>query len=124
MDPFKVEHSTLAPGVSQLTIDGTVDPSNVTLLKNAFDELFKKGIVKVVVDLKRVKYLSSSGLACFITSLDTAVGSGGQLIFIAAPPQISRIAELLGLSDVFTFVDDEAAALEQFAKTGPKNPKG
>jgi anti-anti-sigma regulatory factor len=69
-----------------------------------------------------VKYISSSGLAAFITSLDVASEKGGHLIFIAAPPQISRISELLGLSDVFSFTEDEGKALDLFAKRSL--PKG
>jgi anti-anti-sigma factor len=115
MEALKIEVSKLTDDVWKLTIDGVVDPSNAAALQSAFDDLFKKGVAKVVIDLKRVKYLSSSGIACFITALDVAIGKGGHLVFIAAPPQISRIAELLGLSEVFTFADDEAAALEQFA---------
>lgn len=117
MDALKIEASTLTTDVWKLTLDGVVDPSNAASLQSAFEDLFKNGATRVVIDLKRVKYLSSSGIACFITALDVAMGKGGQLVFIAAPPQISRIADLLGLSEVFTFVDDEAAALEQLARS-------
>src|ERR1041384_463378 len=122
MDALKIETSAVKPEVWKLTLDGVVDPSNAVALQAAFDDLFKKGASRVIVDLKRVKYLSSSGIACFITALDVAMGKGGQLIFIAAPPQISRIAELLGLSEVFTFVDDEAAALEQLTGGSEERP--
>ena|SRR2546425_13373253 len=120
MELLKIDESQLTPDVWKLSLDGVVDPSNATALQSAFDGLFKRGAAKVVVDLKHVKYLSSSGIACFITALDVAIGKGGHLVFIAAPPQISRIADLLGLSEVFTFVDDEKSALDQLASGGAK----
>ena len=113
---LEVASSDLTPSVRKIGISGTVDPSNLLLLKNAIDDSFKKGIYKLVIDLKGANYISSAGIACFITSLDVATDNGGQMIFIAAPPQVQRIAEILMLSDVFSFADDEKSALAMLSK--------
>jgi anti-anti-sigma factor len=102
----------LAPGLARLELRGNMDPTRVHLLKEALDGLFSRQIFKVVVDLRGAKYLSSSGIACFITSLDTAIDHGGRFAFIAADKQVQRIAQILMLADVFTFAADEASAVE------------
>ncbi len=112
MDSLKVSTTDLLPGISRVSIEGTVDPSNAGIMKNAIDALFARGVYKLVMDLKGARYISSTGIGCFITSLDVATGNGGQIAFIAADHQIQRIAQILMLSDVFLFVDDEKAAIE------------
>jgi len=109
---LKIHCLELSPEVWKIDIEGTVDPTNISILKNAIDGIFNKGIYKLVLDLKGAEYISSTGIGCFITSLDVATEHAGQILFIAAPPQIQRIADILMLSEVFTFVDDEKSALE------------
>ena len=118
MDSLKVDTAELKADVWKIAIKGTVDPQNITILKNAIDGAFKKNVYKLIIDLKGADYISSTGIACFITSLDVATDHGGKLYFIAAPPQIQRIAEILMLSDVFAFVDDEKTALDKLSRRG------
>jgi anti-anti-sigma factor len=115
-DALNIVVTDVAPGIARLSMQGSVDPTRVNVLKDALEALFARKVFKVIVDLKGAKYLSSSGIACFITSLDTATANGGQFAFIAADQQIQRIAQILMLSDVFIFVPDEPAALERLAK--------
>jgi anti-anti-sigma factor len=115
-DALNLSIADVAPGIAKLSMQGSVDPTRVGVLKDALDALFARKVFKVIIDLKGAKYLSSSGIACFITSLDTATANGGTFAFIAADQQIQRIAQILMLSDVFIFVPDEASALERLSK--------
>jgi anti-anti-sigma factor len=116
METLKVDVEDIRPGIARVSLHGVVDPARVGILKDAIEGLFARGVVKLVMDLKGAKYIASSGIACFITSLDQASSHGGKIVFIAADHQVQRIAQILMLSDVFSFVDDEAAALKLLGK--------
>jgi anti-anti-sigma factor len=116
MEHIKVSVAELTPGVWELRIEGSLDWSNFAKVETAIEDIFKKGIYKVVVNLKGTKYISSAGFGCFISSLDTAMKNNGDLVFAATPPEIQDVFNILGLSKILRFAEDEKAAVAQFRK--------
>ncbi len=114
MERIKVETTSIAEGVSQIRLEGSLDWSNFGQVEAAIDELFKKGCYKIVVNLAGAKYISSAGFGCFISSLDVAMKHGGDMIFAGTPPEIQDVFNILGLSKILRFADSEKAALEIF----------
>ena len=115
-DHIKIETHELAEGVWEVRIEGSLDWSNFARAETALDDIFKKGHYKIVVNLKATTYISSSGFGCFISSLDTARKNHGDLVFTATPPEILDVFNILGLSKILRFADDEKAALALFQK--------
>lgn len=115
-DHIRVESSELAPGIWQVKLDGSLDWSNFGMVEAAIESLFKKGIYKLVVNLKATKYISSAGFGCFIGSLDTAMKNNGDIIFAATPAEIQDVFNILGLSKILRFTDTAEEALALFRK--------
>lgn len=111
MSHFRIQALEITPEVFQVRIGGTVDASNIVMLKSAIDVVFAKGIYKQLVDLKEAEWVSSSGFGFFITSVDVARANGGDIVFVPSPPQIRMIADLLGLSGVLSCADDLESGL-------------
>jgi anti-anti-sigma factor len=118
MNPFKVEVFELTPGVWELRITGSVDPFSIGILKRALENAFDQGVYRLIVNLKEVSWIASSGFGYFITSIDTARENGGQLVFMPEMPQMKQLADLLGLSETMLFADDVDAAVNQMALAG------
>jgi anti-anti-sigma factor len=116
MDHIRVESGEIAPGVWELRIEGSLDWSNFAKVETAIEDIFKKGVYKVVVNLKGTRYISSAGFGCFISSLDTAMKNNGDLVFASTPPEIQDVFNILGLSKILRFADDAKSAVEQFKK--------
>ena len=116
LEHIKVSVAELAAGVWELRIEGSLDWSNFAKVETAIEDIFKKVIYKVVVNLKGTKYISSAGFGCFISSLDTAMKNNGDLVFAATPPEIQDVFNILGLSKILRFAEDEKAAVAQFRK--------
>ena len=116
MQNIKVESSPLSEGIYQIRIEGSLDWSNFGRVESTIEEIFKKGIYKIVVNLQQAKYISSAGFGCFISSLDTAMKKGGDIIFAGTPPEIQDVFNILGLSKILRFADDEKAAMGLFGK--------
>ena len=81
MDNIKVQTGELAAGVWQVRIEGSLDWSNFGKVEAAIDEIFKRGVYRIVVNLRETRYISSAGFGCFISSLDTAMKNEGDIIF-------------------------------------------
>ena len=116
MENIKVESAPLSDGVWELRIDGSLDWSNFAKVETAIEEIFKKGVYKVVINLKGTKYISSAGFGCFISSLDTAMKNNGDLVFASTPSEIQDVFNILGLSKILRFADTADAALALFKK--------
>ena len=113
MEHIKVETRELAEGVYELKLEGSLDWSNFAKVESAIEEIFKKGIYKIVVNLRDTKYISSAGFGCFISSLDTAMKNNGDIVFAATPPEIQDVFNILGLSKILRFAKSEEEAIAQ-----------
>lgn len=112
MEYITVRSRPLAPDVVELTIEGALDWSNYAKVEAALEEIFQKQIFNIVVNLSRAQYISSAGFGCFIQSMDTAMSSGGRVVFAGTPPHIQEVFHILGLSKILTFVATPEEALE------------
>lgn len=116
MDPIQVETAEAAPGIWEIRIVGSLDWSNFAKVENAIESVFKQGCYRLIVNLKGTRYISSAGFGCFISSLDTAMKHEGDLVFAGTPPEIQDVFNILGLSKILRFAEDEKAALAMFKK--------
>lgn len=110
MGLMQLDTEALTPAISCIRVHGEVDSSNVTQLKEAFDQIFAKGVFNVVLNMEKTRYVSSSGVGCIVAAYTTAVHSGGRIVFASAPLQVVEIFRVIGLGQILKFVRDEAAA--------------
>jgi len=61
-----------------------------------------EGAGKVLVDLSRVTYIDSSGVASLVEALQAAKRNGGRFALVAASDPTRRVLELARLDKVFT----------------------
>jgi anti-sigma B factor antagonist len=67
----------------------------------------------VLVDLSRVDYIDSSGIASLVESLQTARKSGGNLFIVSASEAALKVLELARLDKVFTICNTIDDAIEK-----------
>jgi anti-sigma B factor antagonist len=68
----------------------------------------EEGIKTVVIDLQKVRYISSSGLGLLITLLTKMKNTGGELLLTAPSEHVKKlllITKLNGIFKVFDSVD-------------------
>ena len=116
MENIKVETASLEGGVIEIRITGSLDWSNFAKVETSIEDLFKKNVYKLIINLKNCKYISAAGFGCFISSLDTAMKHQGDIVFASTPPEIQDVFNILGLAKILRFAPDTAAALAHFAK--------
>jgi anti-anti-sigma factor len=92
-----------APRVS---VDGEVDASTAAILLNAVTSVLTSLTPdRLIVDLSRARFFSTSGLAVLITLRDRLLPLGGELVIVAAEGTVAhRVVTRTGLDSVFTLV--------------------
>ncbi len=113
MEHLRVDTRSISTEIWELSISGSLDWSNFAKVEGAIDEIFRRGVYKIVVNLREAKYISSAGFGCIISSLDTAMKNNGDLIFAATPAEIQDVFNILGLSKILRFADDAQQAAAQ-----------
>ncbi|MBT3238498.1 MAG: STAS domain-containing protein [Rhodospirillaceae bacterium] len=59
----------------------------------------------ILIDLSKVEYIDSSGIASLVECLQTARKSGSDLVLVAVSESALRVLELARLDKVFTICD-------------------
>ena len=71
---------------------------------------------RIVIDFRKVAYLSSTGFAAIFKLVSRARAEGRQVKFCAMEHGVRLGAEIVGLDKVAEIHDDEGAALRAFAQ--------
>ena len=89
---------------------------DAALLKNKLHELVDSGKKLVVVDLKAVEFLNSSGLAMLISSLTAMRNAGGDLKIANASVKIETVIKVTKLGIMFENYSSVEAAITALKK--------
>ena len=111
MPDFDIQVELGEEGTATVTVLGFLDAHTFERMDATLEGLFDEGCYRVIVDLGGVDYISSAGAGVFISGVDTAQENEGDLVLIRVTPDVQEVFELLGLTQILTFADDETAAL-------------
>lgn len=75
-------------------------------LRNEIVKVFEGGNSKVVLDLKGVKYIDSSGFGCLLSIMKSARNNYSIIKFANPEPSVMQILITLNLHTVFDIYDD------------------
>ena len=95
-------------------LNGRLDAYNSNLVENKLDELIDSGKIKMVADLSRVEYISSSGLRVMLSSLKKLNKLGGALKLSSLQPYVREVFEIAGFTQLFQIYDSEDEAVISF----------
>lgn len=91
-----------------------LDAHNSGGLKNQMLKLFEEGKNNLVVDLKAVRFVDSSGLGALVSGFKNASSRNGNLKLAGLQLQVKSMFELTRLHRVFEIYTDTDEALASF----------
>jgi anti-sigma B factor antagonist len=100
--------------VTLLELDGGLDHTTTALLVAKMDELLEEGAGRVVLDLNRLKYASSWGLAALVRVHHHYAARGGRIAFAnlhTTLASILRMSRLDRLFDIHPTVEEAVRSL-------------
>lgn len=89
------------PRVLRLALTGDLDADGARVVRRALEAHIAAGRLDVTIDLDRVGFLDSSGLASLIVALRHARERGGDIRVSATNERIRRLLEVTALARVF-----------------------
>jgi anti-sigma B factor antagonist len=98
-------------GVLVVRVDGDIDTLTSPLLTSYLADQFAAGPQVLVLDLSRVQFLGSAGLAALIMAREEAGRRDVKLRLVSASHAVLRPLAATGLSNEFDVYDNTAAAL-------------
>jgi anti-anti-sigma factor len=101
-DPFRCE---IVPGNGRVVVRlaGELDRSTVPLLEERLREALDGGGRQLVVDLRGLDFMDSTGLTLLVRWGRGAEQDGYELALVPGEPRVHRLFELTGLDSRFTF---------------------
>lgn len=97
-------------GVAIVTIDGEINISTSPQLKKDMEKLANP---KLVINLGKVGYVDSSGLATLVEVLKKARSKGGALYLTHLSDKVRSLFEITKLDKLFGICPDDATAVSK-----------
>jgi len=69
---------------------------------------------KIIIDLKGVEYIDSSGFSCLLSAMRTVKNNYGVLKFVNPEPNVMELLKMLHLDTVFMIFDDMDLCIRSF----------
>jgi anti-sigma B factor antagonist len=92
-------------------VGGEIDLSTAPKLRTRIDTLIHDGSRALVVDLERVRFLDSSGLAALIAAMKGMQEAGGRLVICCGQESVLKVFKVTGLDRVFAIHGSVAEAI-------------
>lgn len=83
-------------------------------IKDGITKVFDNSNSKVIIDLKGVEYIDSSGFGCFLSVMKTARSNYGTVKFANPEPAVFELFKVLHLHTVFQIYEDLDTCLRSF----------
>jgi anti-sigma B factor antagonist len=98
-----IVEATPTPGDSWpvVKVSGEVDIQTSPVLEEHVQRVLNDGASSMVVDLGETTFLDSTGLSVLIAGLKRCQDAGGTMRVVSPPPNVRRVFEVTGLTDVF-----------------------
>ena len=100
--------------VSLVDVSGRLTSFEGGTFREAILGLLKRGHRNILLNLKNLDYLDSSGIGELVRNYLAVVKKGGAMKVVGLAPKVEEILKVTQLYQVFPEFPDEASALESF----------
>lgn len=95
-------------------VEGDIDINSSPGIKKSFDKLISSRAPKIVVNLSKVAYVDSSGLATLVEILKNMRSYGGKMRLTNLSSKVRSLFEITKLEKLFEIMADEQDAISTF----------
>lgn len=106
MNLFDVAITRREPDAVYIALSGDLDLSTLDQLKEALDGRLDGAAERVVMDLRELTFLDSSGLRLILSLHASLQEGGGRLVLVKGPRRVHRVLELTRADEELEIVAD------------------
>jgi anti-anti-sigma factor len=108
---FSLTVEQMAPNVLRVALSGELDLTRTLLLDSELQAVEARHPEAVIIDLRRLDFVDSSGIARLLGARRRAARGGWQLLIVRGSEAVQRIMSLAAVDRALRFVDDPYEAL-------------
>ena len=97
-------------------LEGRLDAFHAPTVRDALIRAVEQGHIKIAVDLAKVTFMDSTGLAALVAGMFRAREQGGDLRLACVREPVCVIFELTHMDTTFVLTDNVGAAIESFSE--------
>jgi anti-sigma B factor antagonist len=109
-----IDKVDLSPDTFLIKVGGYVDTTTSQELDRTLEDLLKKEVIRFVIDLEDVDYISSAGWGIFISEIKAIRRKGGDIKLVKMAPDVLEVFELLEFHRILKSYDSVDEALTDF----------
>lgn len=94
--------------VKVLCPEGMLDASKAVQFRQQVKDLINEGTNLILIDLKKVNFMDSSGLGALVLALKMVREKGGRLFLMSLNDQVQMLFELTNTGHLFEIVNDRS----------------
>jgi anti-anti-sigma factor len=91
-----------------------IDALNTDEIRETILKVLDNSNSKVIIDLKGVEYVDSSGFGCFLSVMKASRSNYGVLKFVNPEPKVTELLEMLHLQTVFQIYSNLETCIRSF----------
>ena len=103
-----------ANDISILNFSGRLDAYSAGEIEKKLDSLIESGNIKLVLNLEKMEYISSSGLRVFLAQLKKVRKQQGDIKLACMKPYIKEVFDIAGFTQLFNIFENEDNAIKNF----------
>ena len=108
---MKIHVKTDTLGVRWIELAGDLDFHTSPQVRQELGKITEGEVRKLLIDLKKVGYIDSSGLATFVELFQKIKKGGGKLILFNLSQAVRSVFEIAKLDSIFQLARDQQEAL-------------
>lgn len=108
---MKINHKQ-KDDIRVIELSGELDFHSSPLLRDLLQKILSEKVSKILVDLKKISYIDSSGLATFIEAFQKIKHGNGRLVLAGLVPQVRSVFEIAKLDHIFEMHASDEEALK------------
>ncbi|MFH1422284.1 MAG: STAS domain-containing protein [Planctomycetota bacterium] len=104
------------PKTAVITLSGFIETPQARKLRKVLDEVEQHGVNRVLFDISKVPFVSSTGLSLLVSYSNTKKAEWGEdpVIIIGPAPSVEKAMQVLGLASLFCIMPDLSSAMSKF----------
>ena len=108
---MKIQVQTEGEGLEIVKLEGDLDFHCAPELREQLSKLVGRQASKILVDLQKVQYIDSSGLATFVELFQKMKRYGGKLVLFNLAQSVRGVFEIAKLDSIFKLAQNQDEAL-------------
>ncbi len=108
---MKIQVQSESEGVELIKLEGDLDFHCSPELREELSKLVDRQASKILIDLKKVNYIDSSGLATFVELFQKMKRYGGKLVLFNLTQSVRSVFEIAKLDSIFKLAQNQEEAL-------------